>query len=137
MKKLVDEGKAGFVWLYANGHGNGEMGTKALYCAKDLGKCWEVHDLLMNKDGYELVNTTVKNDKTKSGEVANFLKSATKVDDMKKCLDSGKYDDRMAADMAVAAEFGFNGTPSFFVNTKNFAGAYSYTDIKPAVDELL
>lgn len=137
MKKLVDDGKAGFVWLYANGHGNGEMGTKALYCAKEMGKFWEVHDLLMNKAGYELMNTTVKNDKAKSGEVANFLKSATKVDDMKKCLDSGKYDDRMAADMAVAAEFGFNGTPSFFVNTKNFAGAYSYTDIKPAVDEIL
>ncbi len=35
MKKLVDAGKASFVWLYYNGHGNGELATKALYCAHE------------------------------------------------------------------------------------------------------
>jgi protein-disulfide isomerase len=33
MKKLVDQGKASFVFLYTPGHGNGEMGARALYCA--------------------------------------------------------------------------------------------------------
>ena len=31
MRKLVDAGEASFVWIYSPGHGNGEMGTKALY----------------------------------------------------------------------------------------------------------
>src|SRR4030042_4295187 len=31
MKKLVDGGKASYVYIYQNGHGNGEMAQKALY----------------------------------------------------------------------------------------------------------
>lgn len=134
MKKLVDSGKAGFVWIYANGHGNGEVATIAQYCAKEKGKFWEVHDLLMTEKGYELINTTVKNDKTKSGLMATFLKSAVSESEMKACIDSGKYDKRPAEDMAIATQFGFSGTPSFFVNTQNFAGAYSFTDLQSAVD---
>lgn len=137
MKKLVDSGKAAFVWLYANGHGNGELGTKALYCAKEKGKFWEVHDLLMSAAGFDLMNNKVKNDVAKAGDMADFLKSAVKSDDMKKCLESGKYDDRISSDMAIAQQIGFRGTPSFFVNTTNFAGAYSYKDMASAVEEAL
>lgn len=91
----------------------------------------------MSAAGYELMNTTVKNDVAKAGEMADFLKSAVKTDDMKKCLESGKYDDRIAGDMAIAQQIGFRGTPSFFVNTTNFAGAYSYKDMASVVEEAL
>ncbi len=137
MKKMVDSGKAAYVWLYANGHGNGELATKALYCGKEKGKFWEVHDLLMSATGYDLMNNKVKNDVSKAGDMADFLKSAVKTDVMKKCLESGKYDDRIAGDMAIAQRIGFKGTPSFFVNTTNFSGAYSYKDMMPAVEEAL
>lgn len=133
MKKLVDEGKAGFVWLYTNGHGNGEMGTKALYCGHEKGNFWPVHDKLMSKEGYDMLNTTIKNDKTKSQELAAFLTGATDVAAMKACLDSGKYDAKLAEDSSTAASLGVQGTPGFFVNTKNFAGAYSWADMKSAV----
>jgi protein-disulfide isomerase len=36
--------------------------------------------------------------------------------------------------MAVAKQFGFSGTPSFFVNTTHFGGAYSFKDMQVAVD---
>ncbi len=134
MRKMVDEGKAGFVWLYANGHGNGELATVAQYCANEKGKFWEVHDLLMSSAGYEMLNTTVKNDKTKSGDLAAFLKNAVNPTEMKACIDSGKYDGRLTSDMAIAAQFGFQGTPDFYVNTTNFSGAYSFTDMQSAID---
>jgi protein-disulfide isomerase len=137
MKKLVDTGKASYVWLYANGHGNGELGTRALYCGNEKGKFWEVHDLLMSAAGYEILNTTVKNDVKKAGVMADFLKSAVKPSDMQACLESGKYDSRLESDMEVAKSFGFSGTPSFFVNTKNFSGAYSFTDMQSTVDQFL
>lgn len=138
MKKLVDAGKAAFVWLYSPGHGNGEMGTKALYCAREKGKFWEVHDLLMSEAGYNMMNTDVKNDKTKSGVVADFLKDAVSASDMKTCLDSGKYDSRLVNDVAIARQLGFTGgTPSFFVNTENFPGAFSFKDMQASVDKLL
>jgi protein-disulfide isomerase len=137
MKKLVESGKASFVWIYSPGHGNGEMGTKALYCANEKGKFWEVSNLLMTAKGYDLLNNTIQNDKTKSGDLATYLKSAVDPVFLKECIDSGKYDARLADDTQLAATLGFQGTPDFFVNATNFPGAYSYTDIKSTVDAAL
>ena len=129
MKKLVDSGKAAMVWLYTPGHGNGEMGTKALYCANDIGKFWEAHDKLMTNKGYSLLNDTIKNDKAKSQELVDFLGMPA----LKECLDSGKYDARLAEDTQLAASLGVSGTPGFFVNETNFAGAYNWNDMKSAL----
>ncbi len=130
MKKLVDAGNAAFAWIYTPGHGNGEMGTKALYCAFEKGKFWEVHDLLMTSAGYDLLNNTVKNDKTKSGGIADFLKDVFDAGQMKNCLDSGKYDSRLGEDVTLASSVGVSGTPGFFINETKFAGAYSWKDME-------
>lgn len=137
IKKLVDSGKAGFVWLYAMGHGNGELATQALYCANESGKFWQVHDLLMSDKGYTLINNTVKNDKSKSGVLADFLKSAVDSKTLKGCIDSGKYANRLTEDETIAKQMAFRGTPYFIVNTSRFVGAYSFTDMQSAVDEAL
>ncbi|MBP9818106.1 DsbA family protein [Candidatus Shapirobacteria bacterium] len=142
MKKLVDEGKAGFVWLYANGHGAGESATRALYCAHEKGKFWEASDKLMNADGYALMNTKMEKDANgraleNAGNrqlLVDFLKPVVDAGFMKDCLGGDKFKDRLTSDMQIASQFGFEGTPSFFVNTKKFGGAYSWTDIKPTVD---
>ncbi len=137
MKKLVDSGKAAFAIVYYPGHGNGQLGMEALYCANEKGKFWEVHDLLMSNAGYDLMNNKVKNDKTKSGDVADFLKSAFDATAMKSCLDSGKYDARLGDDMKIATTLGVQGTPGFFVNATTFAGAYNFKDMQSAVDSAL
>jgi protein-disulfide isomerase len=137
LRKLVDEGKASFIWLYYPGHGNGEMGTKAMYCANEVGKFWEVHDVLMTNAGYDMLNTTVQNDKAKSQTLADFLKSAMDPVAMKKCLDSGKYDGRLNEDAQIAASLGTSGTPGFFLNTTSFPGAVDYSKMQPAVDAAL
>jgi len=137
MKKLVDSGKAAFAYLYTNGHGNGEMGTKAMYCAHEKGKFWAVHDLLMSSGGYKLLNDTVRNDKTKSGDIAQFLSSVIDADEMKKCLDSGKYDNRIQEDTTIATGLGVSGTPGFFVNSTKYSGAYSFKDMESSVKAAL
>ena len=137
MKKLVDQGKASYVFIYTPGHGNGEMGTRALYCANEKGKYWEVHDLLYTNKGYELLNNTIKNDKTKAGELADFLKSAVDSSFMKTCLEGDKYDNRLTADTSTANGLGIGGTPALFVNATLFAGAYSYKDMESAVTAAL
>ena len=129
MKKLVDSGKAAMVWIYTPGHGNGEMGTKALYCAFDQGKFWEAHDKLMTNKGYGLLNDIIKNDKTKSQELVDFLGMPA----LKDCIDSGKYDARLIEDTQLASSLGVSGTPGFFVNETNFSGAYSWKDMESAV----
>lgn len=137
MRKLVDAGKASFVYIFSPGHGNGEMGMKALLCANEKGKFWEAHDLLMSDAGYTLQNTTVKNDKTKSQVVADFLKNAVDSSFMKSCLDSGKYDARLGTDQQVSASLGYQGTPDFFVNSTNFGGAVAWSSMQSVVDAAL
>ena len=137
MKKMVDAGRAAFLWLYTNGHGNGELGTKALYCAFEGGKFWPVHDKLMTNEGYKLLNETVRNDKAKAKETAEFLASEFSANEMQTCLESGKYDGRLAEDTAVASGLGVSGTPGFFINSVKYAGAYSYKDMESAVNDAL
>lgn len=137
IKKLLDEGKAAFAWIYSPGHGNGEMGTKAMYCAFEQNKFWEVHDLLMTSKGYDQINNTVKNDKSKAGELAAFLATVSDQTSMKACLESGKYDNRLAQDISLAQGIGISGTPGFYFNATPFKGAYSYKDMESAVKSAL
>jgi len=137
MKKMVEEGKAGMVMIYTSGHGNGEMGMLALYCAQDMGRFWQVHDMLYSKAGYSLLNDVVKNERAKSGVLAEFLKPAADSKQLQDCLDSGKYSNRLSADIKLASSLGVSGTPGFFVNEKLFAGAYSWKDMEPDVTKAL
>ncbi len=137
MRKLVDAGNASYVYIYSNGHGNGELAQKALYCAHEKGKFWAVHDRLMTNEGYNLINNDVKNDKANAGKLADFVKNQVDAAFVKSCLESGKYDGRIAEEQSLAGSLGVQGTPGFFVNTTNFAGAYAWADMKSAVDGAL
>lgn len=137
MRKLVDEKKASYAILYRNGHGNGEMAMKALYCAYDLNKFWEVHDLIMTNSGYSLVNDVVKNDKGKTDELVNFLSSAIDKNKLKECLESGKHDAQLAKDTKTGDALGFGGTPGFYINDVFYPGAYSYTEMRTTVENFL
>jgi protein-disulfide isomerase len=137
IKKLVDAGKASFALIYTPGHGKGEMGMKALYCAFEMGKFWEANDLIMSGAGYDLMNNKVGNDKIQSGVLADFLSAVVNKNNMKSCLDSGKYDSQLAADQALAEGLGVRGTPGFFINAVNFAGAISYKNMESAVNAAL
>lgn len=137
MKKLVDEGKAAYAWVYTTGHGAGELGAQAFYCANEKGKFWEAHDILMSQTGYDKLNNTIKNDKANSGALADLLKPAVDPTFMKSCLESGKYASKISEGNSLAAQFGVSGTPGFFVNNVNFAGAYSYTDMQTTVSQFL
>lgn len=132
IKKLVDEGKAAFMFLYSNGHGNGELSTQLLYCAHDQGKFWEVHDKLMTKAGYDLINDVVRNDATKVGELISLIGSAADGGKLTSCVESKKYAERPAEDMAfVSSLTGGSGTPTFFVNEKIVEGAQSFSAFEP------
>lgn len=138
IKKLVDEGKAGFLWLYTPGHGNGELGTLALYCARDQGKFWEAHDILMGPKGYTLFNDQVKNDRRKTGQVAALLGKVLDAKALQTCMDGDKYSQRIADDPQIASDFGYSATPTFFINNKVVEGASSWNDsFKSTVDALL
>ena len=77
---------------------NGELGTVALYCANEQGKFWQAHDLLMNNEGYELVNEKVLNDIGKAGEMACSLRVQSTLASLKSCIESERYKSRVTSD---------------------------------------
>lgn len=137
MKKLVDAGKASFVYLFGNGHGNGRLGAEAMYCANEKGKFWEVHDRLMSNDGYDLLNNKVQNNKANAAQLVDFVANEIDSSFLTSCLQSGKYEKMLARDEQVDTTLGFQGTPHFFVNNTAFNGAYDYKNIEPVVTAAL
>lgn len=136
-KKLVDEGKASYMWFYTNGHGNGETTTKALYCANDVGAFWEVHAAVYTSEGYDIINNTVKNNDGAIDQLLAIVPSSVDKGYIKSCIEQGKYNNVIAEDSAVGSALGVSGTPGFFINEVKFAGAYSFTDMKSTVDSFL
>lgn len=137
MKKLVDDGKAAFVIIYSPGHGSGQLGMQALYCANEKGKFWETHNLLMSNVGYDMLNNKVQNDAKNISTLADFLAPAVDSQFLTSCLESQKYAKSLTRDEQVSQTLGFSGTPHFFVNTTPFKGAYSFTDMQSAVKAAL
>lgn len=138
MRKLVDEGKASYVTIFGNGHGNGFLTMEALYCANEQGKFWEAHDKAMSNEGYTVINEQVQNDRAKIPDLVAFLADSVKdKDGLTKCLEDGKYTETIKRDEGMGASLAFQGTPHFIVNTKIFGGAQNYDAIEPAVEELL
>lgn len=136
-KRLVDEGKASYMWFYTNGHGNGEVAAKALYCANDVGQFWTAHESFYSSVGYDVINEEVKNDNGNIDKLLAILPDSVDKGYIKSCIEQGKYDSVIANDAAVGASLGVSGTPGFFVNEVNFAGAYSFTDMQATVDGFL
>lgn len=131
IKKLVDSGDASFLFLYSNGHGNGEVGAQALYCAYEQDKFWQAHDILMTKAGYDLINNVVKNDLSKSSELVKLVSGVLDSKKLQSCLDSKKYAGKPAEDMAFVQSLGFGATPTFFVNDKVVEGAQPWSAFEP------
>ena len=69
--------------------------------------------------------------------ILKYLGKAVDQNKIKSCLDSGKYDNRISEDTKLGDSLGVGGTPGFFINNKNYAGAYSFTDMQPVVDYFL
>jgi protein-disulfide isomerase len=54
--------------------------------------------------------------------------------DFAKCLDSGKYEQKVNDDLAYGGEVGVSGTPSFFVNGVMLVGAQPIEEFEKVID---
>lgn len=121
-----------------DGHPNAFRAAEAAHCAAEQGKFWEAHDRFF--DHQDVLNP---NDWPQHAEALGLDKEK-----FNECLDSGKYDDEINADIDDAQKLGINGTPAFLigvvapgstkVNVRQILmGAETYDDFKKALDELL
>ncbi|MEZ4288234.1 MAG: thioredoxin domain-containing protein [Polyangiales bacterium] len=88
-------------------------------------KFWKLHDLLFANQ--------------KTLDRANLEKYAQEVGldaaKVKAALDNKSHDKVIQEDQAIAAQFGARGTPNFFINGRNIAGAQPFENFKAIIDD--
>ncbi|MGZ3458647.1 MAG: DsbA family protein [Archangium sp.] len=106
-------------------HPNAKPAAEAAMAANEQGKFWEMHDKLFANQG--------------SLDRASFERYAQELKlDMgkfKAALDSGKFRAKIDADSAAGTEAGASGTPTFFINGREFVGAQPFESFKKVIDE--
>jgi protein-disulfide isomerase len=96
-----------------SGHPEAQKAAEASQCANDQGKFWEMQDLLFKNQDI----LSVEQYKIFAGELG------LDTDSFNNCLDSGKYEDEVTADLMDGVDYGISGTPAFFVNGVMLMGA--------------
>jgi protein-disulfide isomerase len=108
-------------------HNNAKPAAMASMAANEQGKFWEYHDkLFANQQALERPNLE---------QYAKDL--GLDMGKFKASLDSNKFDAVVAANSAEGMRVGANGTPTFFINGREFVGAQPFEAFKNIIDEEL
>jgi protein-disulfide isomerase len=111
---------------------------EAAHCAMEQQKFWELHVKLFSAPGTH----------TPDQLVARATEAGLDVPAFKACIASGRTTAAIRASVAVAEQLGADGTPAFYLGTRDLAtqhvhvvkmidGAQSYSTFQQAIDELL
>lgn len=128
IENYVKAGKAKIVFRYFPGHGTGEKAMKLLLCAGEQGKFWELHDEIF-------ANQELAEDVGKAKELARGI--GADIAKINSCLEEGKYDSKLIKDTESGKALGVRGTPAFFINGSKLEGAYSFSQFKLIIDNIL
>jgi protein-disulfide isomerase len=96
-------------------------------CADDQGAYWPFHDKLFS-DELGL---------SREAYVQYAADLELDVDTFESCLDSGKHDDFIQADMDFALNLGVRSTPTFFINGLAVVGAQPIDVFTQVIDQEL
>jgi protein-disulfide isomerase len=108
-------------------HAQAQKAAEASLCANDQGKFWEMHDAMF-KNQQQLAVDALKTQATALGLNAETFSS---------CLDSGKYQAKVAEDFQAGTAAGVSGTPALFINGRFINGAVPLEQITEVVDDEL
>lgn len=105
-------------------HPFAQRAAEAANCAFEQGKYWEMHDLLVeNQDALD---------------VSSMKRYAREIgldgENFDSCLDSRKYQQEVEKDANDGVAAGVRGTPTFFINGKQFTGGRSFEEFRKIID---
>jgi protein-disulfide isomerase len=104
-------------------HQFAQLAAQAAVAAGEQGKFWEMHDLLFVNQGALKREDLLKYAESLKLDMARFTAD----------LDSDRVRKLIDADKAEAATKKVNGTPTFFLNGKEYTGAKSFEELKAMV----
>lgn len=151
LEPLLAEGKISIGFIMSQTHSSTTYGHQALFCANELGKFWEVHNQLLSKEGYYVQNPgeDPANQETMTAAqlnklaatpdtIAALLKNIVDETTMKNCIQSGKYQDKIAKGYALTQSIGISaGTPTMLLNTTTVNWSQYDSSVKPLLDAAL
>lgn len=126
-KKFGDKVGFSFRHFPLSFHPNAQKASEYAQCAAEQGKFWEMHDLIF-------ANQKNLKEPDLLAHVATLGLDAGKVD---VCLKSGKGAKEVASDLALGGKIGVQGTPSFFINGYQHAGAPTEEALTEAIKAAL
>ncbi len=108
-------------------HRDASKAAEASLCAHDQGKFWEMHDAMF-ADQRNLAVPALKEKAAQLGLDAQVFGQ---------CLDSGKHQPKVAADVAAGKSLGVTGTPMTFINGRPVSGAAPYEQLVAIINDEL
>ena len=138
-QNYIDTGKANLYFVDFTFLGDDSMtAANASYCAEEQGKYWEFHSHVYNNQG------GINEGWASSSNLKLFASDVgLDVVAFDECLDSGKYDDKVAYNTSVGASNGVEGTPAFFIvdnsdgTTERIDGPQSSDIFAEVIDEMM
>lgn len=135
-KEYIGIGKIKFVYrdFPLSFHPGAEPAAEGASCAREQGKFWEFHDKIFeeqDKRGQGTIQFTASDVKKWAGQVG------LDVAKFNQCLDSEKYKEEVAKDVADGTAAGVSGTPTTFINGRSLVGAQPFSAFKALIDEEL
>jgi len=106
-------------------HPHAGKAAEASLCAEEQGKFWEMHDALFKAP------IRLELDELKAKAAAIGLEPRR----FDSCLSSGKYADRVRADLEAGKAAGVASTPTLFINGRPVVGAQPYQEIVRIIEE--
>jgi protein-disulfide isomerase len=106
-------------------HNNAQIAAEASMAAHEQGKFWPMHDKMFANQGAL--------DRASLERYAEELK--LDMGKFKSALDSGKFKAKVQQDSAQGNDVGANGTPTFFVNGREFVGAQPFEAFKAVIED--
>ncbi len=106
-------------------HDKAKIAAEASMAANEQGKFWPFHDKMFANQG-ALDRQSLEKYASEVGLDMGKFKSA---------LDTNKFAARVEADSAAGNAVGANGTPTFFINGREFVGAQPFEAFKAIIDD--
>lgn len=138
LQEYIDAGQVRYVFKdypIRRIHPEAQKAHEAARCAREQGgddTYWEMHDLIFASQNEWSGNP-------KSVDALKRLAAGAGLDStaFDACLDEGRYEAVVSADLAEGGGLGISGTPTFFINGQRLVGAQPFSVFEQAIEAAL